>query len=699
MTFAHPMMLWGLLGALIPLLVHLFDRRRPRPHAFSAMSFVLRSQKRTASRLKLKRILLYILRTLILLALPLALARPEWKQDAPVGVSTRGPSATVIVLDTSFSMRFREGESLFEKAQDLAREALSELLAEEPASVLLCGPNVVPPASLSFNKAHVRSSIDEATVTFGASNLNRCLDLAATALSESPLPGKRLVVVSDFAGAALRLEMPAPLVPSPSGVPVRPEVVLKDAAAGLKTLPNHALVDLKVEPALQVGPKAFQFTFTVKNESDAEVKDLEAVLKIGGQVVGKGFVDVTAHGTTQKALTHRFEAGGWVAGEIALSEDGLIEDNVRPFLVHVPKELKALVLDGAPNTVRFRDEAFFVEATLTAPGSPLRPVVRDVEAGFREDLSQYDVVMLLNAPAPSPEQAQALETFVKNGGGLFISMGDHVQPEAYNLHLSNLLPRALRLPKTSAAPEDADAALRAAKLALTRNEHPIFNVFAGDAREGLFSSRFYRYMLLEAENAPASESEVLASLEDGAPAVATRTLGKGRVLLFTSTVDRDWSDFSIRTSFLPFLQRCTAFLAGSLEEREDVRVTVGQTLTMPSKKAALMAEVTGPQKERVPLEMQGDGSAIVGPMAVPGVYQVLGKDGQVLSDEGFVTVLDASESDLTRLSPEVLTHYFGEDTVRAQAGAASARKLPLWSWLIFLAATAFIFEGVLLRKP
>ncbi|RKH37277.1 BatA domain-containing protein, partial [Corallococcus llansteffanensis] len=42
----------GALGALIPVLVHLFDRRRPRAHPFGPMAFVLRSQKRTASRLK-----------------------------------------------------------------------------------------------------------------------------------------------------------------------------------------------------------------------------------------------------------------------------------------------------------------------------------------------------------------------------------------------------------------------------------------------------------------------------------------------------------------------------------------------------------------------------------------------------------------------------------------------------------------------
>jgi len=79
-TFAQPWLLLGTAAALIPLAVHLFDRRKPRPHPFAAIAFVLRSQRRTASRLKLKRLILYTLRTLILLAIPVALARPELRR-------------------------------------------------------------------------------------------------------------------------------------------------------------------------------------------------------------------------------------------------------------------------------------------------------------------------------------------------------------------------------------------------------------------------------------------------------------------------------------------------------------------------------------------------------------------------------------------------------------------------------------------
>src|SRR4051794_11634181 len=161
MTFAHPLLLWGCLGALIPLLVHLFDRRRPRPHPFGAIAFVLKSQKRTASRLRLKRLILYLLRTLILLGLPIALARPEWKQSGTISTGS-GPMATVIVLDASMSMRWRSGsQSLFDRARSEAKSAARDLLPEEPGTVLICASSPQPPPPLSFERAKMITLLDE----------------------------------------------------------------------------------------------------------------------------------------------------------------------------------------------------------------------------------------------------------------------------------------------------------------------------------------------------------------------------------------------------------------------------------------------------------------------------------------------------------------------------------------------------------
>src|SRR6185436_10327047 len=128
---------------------------------------------------------------------------------------------------------------------------------------------------------------------------------------------------------------------------------------GLEVLANRALLDVKVEAAPQVDPKAFQFTFTARNFSEEAMKDVELQLKVDGRVVAKGFFDLPAHGTGQKSLTHRFEGSGVSVVEGVLSPDALPEDDVLTVVLPVPRELTALVVNGAPSPQKFRDEAFF----------------------------------------------------------------------------------------------------------------------------------------------------------------------------------------------------------------------------------------------------------------------------------------------------------------------------------------------------
>ena len=52
--FANPALLWGLLAAAIPIAIHLFFRRRPRPTPFPAIDFILRARRETERRLRLK---------------------------------------------------------------------------------------------------------------------------------------------------------------------------------------------------------------------------------------------------------------------------------------------------------------------------------------------------------------------------------------------------------------------------------------------------------------------------------------------------------------------------------------------------------------------------------------------------------------------------------------------------------------------
>src|SRR5207302_11217039 len=139
--------------------------------------------------------------------------------------------------------------------------------------------------------------------------------------------------------------------------------------------------------------------------------------------------------------------------EIARAEEqGLDEDDGQDFTVEVPRARRVLVVDGAPSALRTRDEAFFVEAALSPArtGGRVAPTVLDAEAAVNASLEGYDVVLLLDVIAPPKAFTEKLRSLVAHRGvGVFVSLGDHVDPDAYNEAFGDLLPRPLHLVKTA----------------------------------------------------------------------------------------------------------------------------------------------------------------------------------------------------------------------------------------------------------
>jgi hypothetical protein len=720
LQFAHPLYLWGLLAVALPILVHLFNQRRPRPLAFGAIEFVLRSQRQRARRLRLRQILLLALRCLLIAAVALALSRPSLKPKGAQAAQASGPQATALVLDASLSMRYRIGSKpLFERARQEALSALDRLGPDEPATVGLCagaagfdGGGLPAP---SFDRLAARRILESAQPTYLGSDLTSCIAAAAKTLGESPVPGKRIIAFSDLAAHSIRLDAPPPLVPPPAGAPpgssgVKPNIVLVDAAQGA-TLPNAAVIATAVRPAASLGARGYEVVATIANHSAQAASGLQVSLKIGQTTVAKGFVDVPAHGTAKKTLGAVLQPGVGL-GRVELARDevqGLDEDDGQDFAVHVPRDVKALVVDGSPSSLRTRDEAFFVEAAL-APARTFGRILSqtlDADAAAGAALDGYDVVLLLNVPAPPRAFAEKLRNAVVHRGmGLFIALGDHVDPDAYNEAFGDLLPRPLHLIKTAAEPGAQGAEEHAARFGVVEWPHPLFRVFAAAEREGLESARTFRYALLKPD--PTSQAHTLAFYDDGAPALIENRLGAGRVLLYTSSASRTWTDWPIRVSFLPVLQQAVSWLASALEERSPASSAVGAERTIAAPQGLAVAQVLGPDGKPVALrrEKQDEADAIAGPLLLPGLYRAQVGPPQGTPHEdlslAFVALLDAKESDLGRVDEAELKAQLGgagsAQVAASSEAAQGAHGTPLWSSLLLLGALALLGEGALTRR-
>lgn len=725
LSFGHPLYLWGLLATALPVAIHLFNRRRPRPLAFGAIEFVLRSQRQKARRLRLRQLLLLSLRCLLIAGVAVALSRPQLKPKGNVEAAPSGPQATALVIDASFSMRYRIGErTLFERAREEALAALERLGPDEPATVAVCaGPGGLwggAAKAPSFDRAAARREIAAAQPSFLAGDLTACLSQAARALADSPVAGKRIIAFGDLAAHSVRLDAPPPMVPAPAGAPggaapagVRPNVVLVDAAAG-QELPNAAVTAVSVAPQPSLGPRGYEITTTVGNFSAEPLAGAQLALRIGTATLAKGFVEVPPRSTAKKTLGAVLPAG-LVLGRVELSrapQRGLDEDDGRDFVVQVPRDVRALIVDGAPASLRTRDEAYFVEAAL----SPLRTAGRvtaqtlDADAAAAHPLEGVDVVLLLDVPAPARAFAERLRAFVQRGGGLFIALGDHVDPDAYDEALGDLLPRPLHLIKTAVEPGVATA--QPARFGAVDWSHPLFRVFSAADRDGLQATRTRRYALLK-PGGEASAARPLISFDDGAPALVESRLGAGRILLCTTSASMSWTDWPIRVSFLPVLQQAVAYLSAALEEKVSAPAQVGEERALVPPPGLQVAQVLGPDGKELALRRaaRAEGAAhpaqtVSASVERPGLYRVLVAGGGSAPREEpqlfFAAHGDPRESDLRRADEaELKAQLGGSGSAQVASSAREAegpRGTPLWSGLLALGVLALLGEGALTRR-
>jgi len=123
-SFLNSIILFGLAAAAIPLLIHLLARRRLKKVYFSSLTFLKSMQKSQLRWLKIRQLLLLIVRTLIIIFLVLAFARPALRSHLR-GVGAEAQTSAVVLLDNSYSMsRETKDGSLYEMERGKAEELL-----------------------------------------------------------------------------------------------------------------------------------------------------------------------------------------------------------------------------------------------------------------------------------------------------------------------------------------------------------------------------------------------------------------------------------------------------------------------------------------------------------------------------------------------------------------------------------------------
>lgn len=514
----------------------------------------------------------------------------------------------------------------------------------------------------------------------------------------------------------------------------------------------------------------FTFRALVNNHSP-RARTATASLVIDGQSVGQKTVEIPGGRSRILRFTHRFTKTGWFGGYVEVAPgaavnpasapatqadagtDSLAFDNRRYFSLRVDNKLRVLAVNGAPSAVPANDELFFLRLALTvnpekiaaegsAPrltGSPIQLEQVPAAKLTAASLEGFPLVILANVGTLAPESLEALERYVDAGGNLFVTLGDRVDPKAYaswvgdsRLH-GGLLPGKLTGLVNSPAPaapgsdtglpapppvpgtvpgadvagstEPADAGY----VATINDEHPALAGFSDGQLGSLTSVRFTaRYKI----DAPADS--VLMRSAAGEPLMAEKRFGRGRVLLFASTIDRDWTNFPLQPAFVPWVYRIVSYLAqGGLDSGGFVRT--GQVVPLPNSATQVEAlQVETPDgsiayPEPAASRQGGQASGMVFNNAeAAGVYALRG--GGRRDDAPrllFAANVPSDEADPVSLDRAAIASFVGQDTPwdfvsesdsTVDVGASARRGYGLWDQLLFLALMVGLFEPWLANR-
>lgn len=712
MDFLAPGMLIGAVFLALPIIVHMIGRQRAKVVQFAAMDFLLGSKHRNAKRLRWHEWLVLLVRALICLAIPLILAKPFTSCEAHGPLVVRGPQAAVLVIDDSFASAHDSfGATLLERAKGQASSILDQLGPEADVAIVLTSEGAPSPTELSRDHIQIRDVLDDIDTTTRVADTTTALHRASQLLAASNHLRRTIYLLSPMAASGFRT---VPAAAISGGIPGRNALFSADSGVELSivdltqgALPaNLAVTDIRVERDVGAGSRGIEVTATVSNFGDQAALAHEISLHIDDAVVATGTIAVPPLSKVEKRFIAAVPGASRFADVmVEIGRDSLDIDNRRYLRTELREEVRVLLVDGDPRTIRYEDELFYLTAALR-PGdrgdSGTILSTCTVDELDRLQLDEFDVIALVNVRAMDEIRVARLSSWVQDGGGLLVAAGANVDADAYNMTMISLLPQAVKdaivVAYGSRGNERAERALRLSKW---EAEHPIFSVFGSDGG-GLRDARFDTVLLL-GPTTRVDERRVLARYTNGAAALVESRSGDGRLLLFTSTLDRDWNDLAIHPGYLPLWQQVVRYLARKQDQRSRVQTLVGKGALLSLSDSDTRLEITGPGGVSSVIEgdeLEGRRYVRFGGTLEPGLYRVSAVDEQAETqrrvEADFAVNLDSRGSDYAPVDLQVL---IPPERAGASVNAAThQRRVELWHALAIGLLLLLLVESVLVMR-
>ena len=747
------MFAWCVPLVAIPILLHLLTLHRLRTVDLSTFRFLFDTYVQQRRKMKFMDALIALLRTLFLLFLILACARPMIRHWNTLFGGAGGGREIFLLVDCSASMNaVTDGVSAFDRAKLAASAVIDKLGSDDLVTLVRVASR---PEEIVSKVTSDTDSLKEKLGALKTSPSRANLFATFTQLFSGGAPmtlKPQIYFFTDSQASGWRelREQPAEdLVPEGS------KLFVIDVGSSAGEIPNRAVVGEVPEAHRAIAGLPLPLKTRVVNYSKDQSEDVTVSLLIDDKEIARKSLTLKPGETANAPFLFVPTKPGTLKGRFEISADRFPNDDTFLFTLSVEPQVRVVIVNGNPTKNPkdpFENEALYLNTAFTAtepddvgqasklpgqnptdakkPGQvgnlPHDSKLTEADRRFVKSLDvvelnenqvnadaikEASVVILANCGTLNDQQCGFLRDHVSRGGGLMILPGDKCNHDQYNKKLF-AIPGTTDQFITTAQLQPADGDVEKSetfeRFASIDFAHPVLSVFENREARYLTKVSVYRRFPLKL---PAERGNTWPLLEfgNGTAALVESRYGDGRVILAAFPMSSKWTNLPLKPEFVPLVLRLVSHIRtrAGVEGPSVVAANGVAEISVAKAWQNLQSEVVNVEGNRLPVTFEKSVNRQVGAFsatAEKGFYDVDVRGGRIEQPKheslAFAVNLAREESNfalinetqLKELLPSVDLKVIDASAETQQLHGSIGQEHEIWRPLIYLLFVVIVVE-------
>jgi hypothetical protein len=482
-------------------------------------------------------------------AMVLAFANPVWVSE---GNSVAGGNSSVVILiDNSLSMTAAdENGQYIQQARLLARDIVQSYnAADEFQLQTISRLRLSSPFS---SRTVALEAIETIETEEKAVGIGKLIEELPQLFTRANYARKAVYFISDFQKSTVLGDSVKQLTAALKTYDIR------FIPIGGRAQPNVYLTGVTLENQLVEKGKPIKIKITLNNDSPESVKNLSIKVQSNKKAVAIASENLEPNQSKEAILTFLPEKSGWQGGVIQIDDPQIEFDNRRYFSFYVPEKAKLLVIEGE-NTDGGSNQ--YLRLVFQQLMTQFETTIISEKAASTANISDYQVIVLAGLQDISSGFAERLSLWVREaGGGLLFFPAENQHMAAVNSFYQRLGIGQFGALKTF------KPAIMMLKPEL---EHLLFQgVFINTEKTGTFDAPLLSQYFSFTPAASGYQQTILRGA-GGDVILQEAKSGNGTVLTFSISAETKFSDFPIKTIFVPVIYRSILLLSNTAKNEQE----------------------------------------------------------------------------------------------------------------------------------